>query len=85
MSLADVVSDMVTRKTAETVATALVGAVVREAASRIGPDKVGLARTLVDSALDVVPVEVLRQMLDDAAVRRANAIADAAEDAKHGP
>lgn len=85
MSLADVVSEMVTRKTAETVATALVGAVVREAAQRIGPDKVGLARTLVDAALDHVPVDVLRQMLDDAAVRRANAIADKGEEAKFGP
>lgn len=85
MSFDDVLAQLAASRAAETVATALVGAVVREAASRIGPDKVGLARALVDSALDVVPVEVLRQMLDDAAVRRANAIADTAEGAKFGP
>ena len=39
-------------------------------------------RALVDLILSLVPHEVAKQMLDDAAVRRQNAIADAAELAK---
>lgn len=39
-------------------------------------------RALVDVILSLVPHEVAKQMLDDAAVRRQNAIADAAEEAK---
>lgn len=50
------------------------------------PDKaVDLAIKLLELALDLVPVEVLRAKLDDAAVRRQNAIANALEDAKFGP
>ena len=41
-----------------------------------------LARRLLDLALELAPVEVLRAVLDEAAVRRQNAIADAAEAAK---
>jgi hypothetical protein len=42
-----------------------------------------LARKLLDLALDLAPVEVLRMFLDEAAVRRQRAIADAAEVAKY--
>ena len=41
-------------------------------------------RYAVDAALDLVPVDDLRQMLTDEAVRRQNAIADIAEEAKFG-
>jgi hypothetical protein len=40
---------------------------------------------ILDLVLDLVPHDVARQALDDAAVRRANTIADAAELAKFGP
>lgn len=83
MSLGDVLGDIAADKAAQGIATALVGAVVREAASMLG-DKTDLARTLVGHAANIVPVEVLRQFLDDEAVRRAKAIADGAESAKFG-
>ncbi len=44
-----------------------------------------LVRSLLDLILGLVPAPVARQLLDDAAVKRANAIADAAEAAKFGP
>lgn len=37
------------------------------------------ARVLIDLILELVPPPVARQLLDEAAVRRANAVADAAE------
>jgi hypothetical protein len=43
------------------------------------------ARVLLDLVLDLVPPPVARQLLDEAAVKRANAVADAAELAKFGP
>lgn len=46
------------------------------------PEILTFVRKLLGLVLDIVPVTVARQMLDDAAVRRANAIADAAEVAK---
>lgn len=46
------------------------------------PEILAFVRKLLSAILDIVPVAVARQMLDDAAVRRANAIADAAEIAK---
>lgn len=46
------------------------------------PEILTFIRKLLSAILDVVPVTVARAMLDDAAVRRANAIADAAEIAK---
>lgn len=49
------------------------------------PDKaVDLAAKMAALILDLVPAPVARQLIDDAAVRRANAIADVAEDAKFG-
>lgn len=45
-------------------------------------DGIETARKLVDVILDLVPKEVAAQLLTDAAVRRANLIADAAEMAK---
>lgn len=47
-------------------------------------DYLDTARKLADALLDLVPHDVAKQMLSDAAVRRANAIADAAEAAKFG-
>lgn len=47
-------------------------------------DVIDVVRKLVSLILDLVPVDVAKQALDDAAVRRANAIADAAEAAKFG-
>lgn len=47
-------------------------------------DYLETARKLADVLLDLVPAPVARQMLDDAAVRRANAIADVAQFAKFG-
>lgn len=85
MSLGDVLAEQAANAAKSSVVTALVGALVREAAALIGPDKVDLARGLVSHAAELVPVEVLRQFLDDEAVRRANAVADTAEDAKFGP
>lgn len=43
-----------------------------------------IARALLDLVLQLVPAPVARQMLDEAAIRRANAIADAAEAVKFG-
>jgi len=43
-----------------------------------------VVRTLLDAILRLVPVDVARAELDEAAVRRANAIADAAEAVKFG-
>jgi hypothetical protein len=48
-------------------------------------DIIDIARIAVDLLLRLVPATVARQMLDDAEVRRANAIADLAERAKFGP
>lgn len=47
-------------------------------------DGIDTARRLIDVVLDLVPKEVATQLLTDAAVRRGNAIADAAEVAKFG-
>lgn len=41
-------------------------------------------RALLDVILSLVPHDTAKQMLDDAAVRRANTVADAAELAKFG-
>lgn len=43
-----------------------------------------IARALLDLVLKLIPVTVARDELDEAARRRANAIADAAEAAKFG-
>jgi len=43
------------------------------------------ARHFAEAALDLVPTTVFRQIIDDAAARRANAIALEAENAKFGP
>lgn len=49
----------------------------------MSPSKVmSWARILVDLLLDLVPPPVARQLLDEAAIRRANAVADAAEAVK---
>jgi hypothetical protein len=46
------------------------------------PDKaIDLARSLIALALDIVPAEAAKQLIDDEAVKRANRIANAAEDA----
>lgn len=42
---------------------------------------IDLARKLIALALDIVPADAAKQLIDDEAVRRANAIADTAEDA----
>lgn len=42
------------------------------------------ARAFADATLEIVPVTVAHQELDDAAIRRANAIADIAQAAKFG-
>lgn len=47
-------------------------------------DVIDTIRMLLDIVLKLVPHDVARQALDDAAVRRANAIADAAEAEKFG-
>lgn len=41
-----------------------------------------LARGIISLLLDVLPVTMLRQLLDEEAIRRQNAIADAAEAVK---
>lgn len=43
------------------------------------------ARIAADLILALVSAPVARQLLDDAEVRRSNAIANAAEDVKFGP
>lgn len=48
-------------------------------------DKLAMARALVALALDLAPVESLRDYLTDAARKRDEAIADAAERLKFGP
>lgn len=45
---------------------------------------VDAARHAIDAALELVPADEAKDILDAAAVRRANAIADAAEAAKFG-
>ena len=45
-------------------------------------DAINAARIAADLLLALVPAPVARQLLDDAAVRRSNAIATAAEDVK---
>lgn len=47
-------------------------------------DYIDTARKLTDAILDLVPEPLARQMLTDAAIRRANTIADTAEAAKFG-
>jgi hypothetical protein len=48
----------------------------------VTPDKlIDIARALIKLALDIVPADAAKQLIDDEAVRRSNAIADAAEDA----
>lgn len=42
-------------------------------------------RELVEGALELYPGEVVKKVVDDATVRRANALADAIEDARFGP
>ncbi len=44
-----------------------------------------IASRAVDLALELVPVDELRELLDEGAVKRAKAIAEAAADAKFGP
>lgn len=41
-------------------------------------------RSLIEGALDVYPAEAVKHVVDDAAVRRANAVADAIENARFG-
>lgn len=48
-------------------------------------DVIGAIRHAADAALELVPIDVAQGALDDAAVRRANAIANAAEVLKYGP
>lgn len=46
------------------------------------PDKASdIALALIKLALDIIPASAAKQLIDDEAVRRANVIADAAEDA----
>lgn len=45
---------------------------------------VDAARHAIDAALELVPADEAKGLLDAAAVRRANAVADAAEAAKFG-
>jgi hypothetical protein len=45
---------------------------------------VDAARHAIDAALELVPADEARELLDAAQIRRANAIADAAEAAKFG-
>ncbi len=47
-------------------------------------DAIDAARIAADLLLTLVPAPVARQLLDDAAVRRATAIADGAEALKFG-
>lgn len=52
----------------------------------IGPEKaLDMAEKLLELALDLAPVELLRARLDAAAVRRQRLLADFAEDVKFGP
>jgi len=52
----------------------------------LSPDKaLDMAEKLLELALDLAPVELLRARLDAAAVRRQNAIADTLETLKFGP
>lgn len=44
-----------------------------------------LARGILALLLDLLPASMLRQLLDEEAIRRQNAIANAAEAAKFGP
>lgn len=50
----------------------------------MSPNPLEIVRMLLDLVLKLIPVEVARDELNEAAVRRANAIADAAEAAKFG-
>lgn len=59
------------------------GASSRERQVHVTPiEVIDTARRLVDLVLDIVPEEVAKQLLTDAAVKRANRIADLAEAAK---
>lgn len=51
----------------------------------IAAQVVSVVVRLIEIILSLVPVEEARKLLDDAAVKRANTIADAAELAKFGP
>lgn len=52
----------------------------------MSPDTLlNIARTLADLLLLLVPAPVAAQLITDAEVKRANAIADLAEDVKFGP
>ena len=51
----------------------------------MSPNPLDIVRMLLDLVLRLVPTEVARAELDEAAVRRANAIADLAEAGKFGP
>jgi hypothetical protein len=84
MSLGDLLSGIDAQKAGEAVAVALIGAVVKEAAERLGPDKVAAARVVADAVIDHLPVELLRAALDDADVRRAKALKAAADLAAFG-
>lgn len=47
-------------------------------------DHLGGVRSLIEGALDVYPAEAVKRVVDDATVRRANALADAIEDERFG-
>jgi hypothetical protein len=66
-------------------AVADIAGIARHAEERGAADTAhGIARRAVGLGLDLVPVETLREYLSDEDARRANAIADAAADAKFG-
>lgn len=44
-----------------------------------------IARVLIRLVLDLLPHDQAKQVLDEEAVKRANVVADAAEDVKFGP
>jgi hypothetical protein len=78
------IDDILSNRAVEIAATAIVGATLNAAAAQLGPDRVGLVRSVAAQLLEHVPVEVLAQLIRDESVRRANALADLAERAKFG-
>ena len=48
------------------------------------PNPLDIVRMLLDLVLKLIPVDVARAELDEAAIRRAHAVADLAEKAKFG-
>ena len=48
-------------------------------------DIIGAVRYAAEAGLELVPASAFHQVIDDAAVRRANARADLEEDLKFGP